>query len=246
MNTADSTLTKSQITKAGKALRDAIRHGRSLDEIRRDSTFTAPLEILRQLRAETRPLMLRTNVDVRRAAEKVGGNYSVTQRLKRVERILGKLARPNAPDLARLGDIGGIRAVVPTLEMQARLVANLQTQFGRSHAVERVTHVSDYVAKPRSSGYRAVHLVVARSSRLVEIQIRTERQDLWAQLVERISRDLGKEFKVDEAPPELEAFFLQLSEYFKLRDEGAAIPMELEELYVEYDSIRIHMRHSND
>ena len=51
----------------------------------------------------------------------------------------------------------------------------------------------DYVAKPKPTGYRAMHVVVQQHDRLVEIQLRTYRQNVWADEVERWADALGFE-----------------------------------------------------
>ena len=54
-----------------------------------------------------------------------------------------------------------------------------------SAVLDRPTIV-DRRAKP-SYGYRAVHIVVQQGDKLVEIQVRTQIQHLWAQLSEKMS-----------------------------------------------------------
>jgi ppGpp synthetase/RelA/SpoT-type nucleotidyltranferase len=72
-----------------------------------------------------------------------------------------------------------MRVVVPgTRDDQDRVVEQICSQFERAKVVDRR-------AKP-SHGYRAVHVVVQVQDYSVEVQVRTELQDRWAQLVERL------------------------------------------------------------
>jgi len=56
---------------------------------------------------------------------------------------------------------------------------------------------SNYVDQPRESGYRAIHIVVVQDGRMIEIQLRTQRMHLWAELVETLSGMLGINYKQD-------------------------------------------------
>lgn len=62
---------------------------------------------------------------------------------------------------------------------QDEVVAKLEGLFGKLSVVDRREHPSH--------GYRAVHVVVDSAGKLVEIQIRTSFQHLWAELSEKLS-----------------------------------------------------------
>lgn len=116
----------------------------------------------------------------------------VTQRLKKSTTIVDKLSRENGLDLSRMQDIGGCRMVVETLA-HLRLVENEI----RKAWDDELHHVKDYIAAPRSSGYRAVHMIVKESGFQIEIQLRTDRMHSWAVLVEAFSGVAGENFKQD-------------------------------------------------
>lgn len=84
---------------------------------------------------------------------------------------IAKLKRGSIP-LARIQDIAGCRVIVENIAEQERVVG----AFPGSKVVDRRQ-------KP-SHGYRAVHIIVEVGGKLVEIQIRTELQHLWASLSE--------------------------------------------------------------
>jgi ppGpp synthetase/RelA/SpoT-type nucleotidyltranferase len=113
--------------------------------------------------------------------------------------ILKKLVRFPGMDLSNMQDIGGCRAILPdqaTVErVRRRIVRNRWEVRG----------LDDYVTSPRSTGYRSVHVRVKRAGRLIEIQLRTPSQHLWAEGVEGI--DLRKTYGLKDGtgPKELVA-----------------------------------------
>lgn len=96
--------------------------------------------------------------------------------------------------MARMQDVGGARVVLADLDEIALL---------RSHIGKRqwdVVRETDYILDPAQSGYRGVHLIVRKNSRLVEIQLRTKTMHDWADTVERLGRNHGIEFKSGQGP----------------------------------------------
>lgn len=67
----------------------------------------------------------------------------------------------------------------------------------RDHWGDACKRFSNYVDRPRESGYRAIHIVVVQNGRMIEIQLRTQRMHLWAELVENLSGLLGTNYKQD-------------------------------------------------
>ncbi|MGV1047077.1 MAG: RelA/SpoT domain-containing protein [Solirubrobacterales bacterium] len=63
--------------------------------------------------------------------------------------------------------------------------------------------MEDYVAAPKDTGYRALHVVVRRDGYPVEIQLRTPGQHEWAEGVERWAARTGFPLKDGEGPPDL-------------------------------------------
>ena len=81
--------------------------------------------------------------------------------------------------LSQIQDIAGCRVIVPDIAHQESVVQSLISLFEH-------TTVSDRRAKP-SHGYRAVHVIVNTRGKLIEIQVRTALQHLWAELSEKFS-----------------------------------------------------------
>lgn len=143
----------------------------------------------------------------------------VTQRLKRYTSIVAKLVREK-PRLGEMEDIAGCRAVLPTLIA----VDQVHRQLEKAYRLEIVT-VRDYNAEPHSGGYRALHLWCRRDSFKVEVQLRTERQQQWAELVEEWDSSLGMDLKHEQAPDVVLVYFRELADYFSQLDNGVADSM---------------------
>jgi hypothetical protein len=90
-----------------------------------------------------------------------------------------------------------------------------------SQALEgAIIRFRDYVAEPKDDGYRALHLINRNRGRLIEVQIRTPRQDLWANAVETFARTVAPGLKFGGGPVELREYFLALGDLFEVRDQG--------------------------
>jgi putative GTP pyrophosphokinase len=118
----------------------------------------------------------------------------VSPRLKSPASITAKARRLNCPlhfdDLrSHIRDIAGIR-IVCSFVSDVYTVANMLT---RQPDVNLVV-TKDYIAKPKSNGYRSLHLIVEipvfMSDRVVavpvEVQLRTVAMDFWASLEHKI------------------------------------------------------------
>lgn len=123
-------------------------------------------------------------------------------RLKQMPSIRGKLARLDG-NLRQLQDLGGCRAVVPTMANARALVGSIKDRF--AHDLKRD---DPYMDMPRDSGYRSHHLVFAFAprnkteesykGRLIELQIRSRLQHSWATAVEAVGLYRGENLKASE------------------------------------------------
>ena len=112
---------------------------------------------------------------------------SMTFRLKSPASVREKLARRGLPQsaegAAQLHDIAGLRVVLSGVDAVYRFADILRASLAWQFVSER-----DYIAAPKESGYRSLHLVmlvpICRNSRSasvpVEIQLRTPAMDMWA------------------------------------------------------------------
>jgi putative GTP pyrophosphokinase len=191
-------VSKSRVRKAGERFRETSGSvfAVSEDEYREDTY------VLREWRSSFRLPLTKAAMGLRSAVTTIGipsERSMVAQRLKREPQIINKLCRFPGMSLDRMGDIAGCRAVLPSLDA----VYKVKAQLERSSRKAVIKKVRDYAVDPQSSGYRAVHLETVRDERLIEIQLRTVRQQRWAEFVERLETLLRsglKDGKGDEIP----------------------------------------------
>jgi ppGpp synthetase/RelA/SpoT-type nucleotidyltranferase len=115
------------------------------------------------------------------------------RRAKLTRSIIEKLRREKTR-LSRMQDIAGCRVVVRDVLAQDQVVGRLRAEFAGAKLIDR--------RKQPSYGYRAVHIIVTAGSKLVEIQVRTELQHLWAQLSEKLSDARDRAIKYGGGDPE--------------------------------------------
>jgi len=87
--------------------------------------------------------------------KKIDRDALVAQRLKRMPSIINKLRRYPAMDLSRMQDIGGLRAVVASIEELKALYRN----YKDSRFTHTLVSEFNYVDSPKTSGYRGIHMV---------------------------------------------------------------------------------------
>jgi putative GTP pyrophosphokinase len=199
--------TKSQVNAAGARLASARLGQRELSSEEMLDAIRV-VDAWRQLHAE--PLAWVTEKLMGRVSP-IAVHAVVAQRLKRMPQIIKKLARYENMNLARMQDLGGCRVVLDQPE-EVEEAARAIRSYGSNRWVVR--HEADYRDDGRAdTAYRALHMIVLRDDRLIEIQLRTLRQHAWAEAVERVTALSDHDVKEGRAPDE----FL---EYFKLASDG--------------------------
>lgn len=146
----------------------------------------------------------------------------VSQRLKRYPSILSKLARNPGMQLARMQDIGGIRAVVKNMKE----VRDLEYAYKNGTRVfTKVDGGKDYINFPKDSGYRSVHMIFkCKNGFSIELQIRTTIQHAWATAVETMGTFLDHSLKSSEGPEEWLKFFSLASSAFAILESTPRAP----------------------
>lgn len=225
---------KTRVNRAGTLFAGQVRlatEGKREVGRRRDE-LTEAIEIIEWWRGQhARPLsQVAANLRYYAAEE---GKPVVAQRLKRVPTIAGKLLREPRMKLARMGDIGGVRAVLPDLASTYRVASRLRRNW-------TITRFSDYVTEPQVDGYRALHLINRHRGRLIEVQLRTPRQDSWANLVEAFSRTVAPGLKFGGGPDFVREYIACVAENMAAADRGDVedpIPRaRIDELYEQVDT----------
>ena len=201
---------KSQVRKAGSTLR-AFTQGKVSEQER-----LAALEVIAEYRRTFADPLLKVNNGLRSFFATEGIEAEVSQRLKRMETIVEKLTyREKGLDLSRMGDIGGCRIVISDNNIPNiyRIRERIEYRWGK-----QIVRESDYINHPRASGYRAVHVIVKRDERLIEVQLRTQRMHEWAQLVESLSQMTGLNYKQDVGESAVQEFGKCLSKVHQHMD----------------------------
>jgi len=149
---------------------------------------------------------------LRHKLKSIDAKALVAQRLKRTPSIVNKLRRFDTMKLARMQDIGGLRAVVTTI---SKLRALEDAYTARSRFDHELTNTKNYVEQPKPDGYRSIHLVyryknknaAAYNGLLLELQLRTKLQHAWATAVETMGTFLGQALKSKEGDHDWLEFF---------------------------------------
>jgi putative GTP pyrophosphokinase len=234
------TVSRSQVDKAGVWLRKwyggKLNFPADFEDFPQE-LLDAMVTVFHGYRPTFQSPMDKVHVQLSRWAIQISGNPAagrrVGQRLKRESQILDKLYRLPTIRLSTMQDIGGCRVVLDDGTQVATLVAKIQKNWRVIGAPD------DYAENPTRFGYRAVHVVVERDGRLIEIQIRTPRQQEWAIAVERTGNRLRMPLKFGEGPPELLRYFERAAYGMALEERGA----EPEQAFVkEFDELREQVR----
>jgi Region found in RelA / SpoT proteins len=159
-------------------------------------------------------------MSLRYQARKINKTAIISQRLKRIESIKGKLLRSKGMQLHRMQDIGGCRAILSSIEEVHTLRDRMKIRFTNSG---ELCKEFDYIENPKSSGYRGIHLIYKYRKEnnlynglLIEVQLRSTIQHAWSTSVEIAGAFLGVPLKSGEGPSEWLTFFKLASILFSL------------------------------
>lgn len=121
---------------------------------------------------------------------------------KSTNAIRDKLRR-SSMRLSQMQDIAGCRLIVEDRRQQDALVARLAELFMDSTVVDR--------RLASSHGYRAVHIIVRVGGIPVEVQVRTEPQQAWAEYAEKLADTVDPALKYGGGPANQRAILNALS-----------------------------------
>lgn len=153
----------------------------------------------------------------------------VSERLKRLDSILGKLKREPTMSLWTMQDLGGCRFVVPNVGD----VYTYVEKYEKSRKRHILKNQYDYIKNPKKSGYRSVHMVYQYKSdrietynrnMLIEIQFRTHLQHIWATAVETMGLFTKEAIKSGQGSDDVKRFFALISSVFALREGQNTVP----------------------
>lgn len=207
---------KRQINKAGKTIANPNASTEERDEA---------LEILNNWRAaHAYPLQVIYN-----NLRKKNPDAIVVQRLKRLESITGKIQRFPNMQLYKMQDLGGCRVIVDTIED----VYNSVNIYKKSRIRHILNKEDDYIASPKTSGYRSYHMVyqfhsetkdIYNRNMFIEIQFRTKLQHIWATAVEMMALVTRSNLKASQGNEDVLRFFTLVSSLFAIEEHTPVCP----------------------
>jgi ppGpp synthetase/RelA/SpoT-type nucleotidyltranferase len=148
--------------------------------------------------------------------------FAAAGRVKTTKTMTEKLRRTPGMELSRVQDLAGARIVVRDLAAQDAAQVKISESFVAQGYGCRVV---DRKKDPRF-GYKAVHVIVRIDEMPVEIQIRTELQDTWAQIFERLGDRWGRGIRYGQDPANPESM-VRSGEFATSRREAVALLMTL-------------------
>lgn len=174
-------------------------------------------------------------VTLRRRVAQITDDGLIAQRLKRLSSIDAKLRRFRAMQLSQMQDIGGCRAVLPTVVGVETLVKLYEQANSKSpHRGTIFVKKFDYLSSPKADGYRGVHLVYRYRSRSeknddwngmkIEVQLRSNLQHAWATAVETVSTFTGQQLKANVGEDTWKRFFALMSSALAVRERRPTVP----------------------
>ncbi len=222
---------KKQIRKAGITLKE-------------DEHDDGALDILSVWRASHASSLETAYHELKKFAIKIDSKAVVAKRLKRTPSIISKLIRFDGVSeqssgygsmkLDNMNDIGGCRAIVSTIKKLYQLTNRVKRYNGFKLQ-------KDYIANPKDSGYRGIHLIGKVKNeddedRFIEIQLRTKVQHAWATAVEIVDlftnqsienthgdKRIRQSIKTDSGNKEWSNFFKYTSELFALLENNSQL-----------------------
>lgn len=211
---------KTQIKRAGENIRKSI----DIEE---------SVEIIRNFRAaHLYPLMVIKNL-VWRHAKNHSPHAIIARRLKRLPTIIDKLSRKtldgkseNSIAITRMQDIGGCRVIVENKDE----LLKLNNALNESKTLHKIKKINDYTAQKKKTGYRGIHRVYQCYGNkdihdwkgfLIEVQLRTKLQHLWATTIEVVDLCEGKTLKTNPFTADKDWMeFFQVMSDFLANDDG--------------------------
>jgi ppGpp synthetase/RelA/SpoT-type nucleotidyltranferase len=166
-------------------------------------------------------------VGLRRKARKFEPNPVVAQRTKRLWSIWHKLDRFPTMQLSQMQDIAGCRVILSDAAN-----VGLVTQDYKSGSLKHAKKITDYIEKPRGSGYRGVHIIwkyysdknEVYNGLQIEMQIRTVFQHAWATSVETMGTVTQQALKSSLGDSNWLRFFSLMAAVMAYRERCSPVP----------------------
>lgn len=220
MNYPQPKYPKSTVDEAGETLiSDAVP----------SEVYDHALTIINNWRACHNLPLLHFRLWLNRLAQRVDPGCLIAQRIKRLPAIRLKLQLLQSRlKLSQMQDIGGCRAIVKNVQFVKLLV----NRFKQSQAKHPLNYVNDYIAKPKKTGYRGVHLIYRFQSAKytqhcglrIEIQLRSRLQHAWATAVETVGIFTGEALKSNLGSQDWRRFFALMGTAIAMKEKAPLVP----------------------
>jgi ppGpp synthetase/RelA/SpoT-type nucleotidyltranferase len=207
-----------------------------INEISSKEDRNKAISILDNWRAVHRYPMHIFKKRLKNVSEKMDKEAFAVQRLKRLPSIIKKLQRVYQGDkptmkLSQMQDIAGCRVVMPTIKQARELY---EKHYLKGHIKHLKVNEKDYMMIPKKDGYRSIHLIYRYNSDkegkkdfnnlLIEVQIRSKLQHLWATAIEIVDFFTRQAIKSNEGQKEWIDFFRLVSSAFAIIEGTPTIP----------------------
>jgi ppGpp synthetase/RelA/SpoT-type nucleotidyltranferase len=256
---------KGEIDRAGELLADAdaIFENDSVLDWDWVAEYHAAIAIVNNWRAVHSYPLQTMKMLLKNRAKRICPTAIVAQRLKRMASVKLKLKLSRQagrhPNLSQMQDIGGCRAIMETVPQVRKLATTFEEAARKNpHRGAQHSKTFDYIAEPKDSGYRGIHLVYKFRSgspehscyngQRIEIQLRTRLQHSWATAVETYSTFSGEALKSNIGSGQWKRFFALASSVFAIREKQPTVPgtpNTLAELVPELRDLYISLNVSN-
>lgn len=236
--------TPAQVNAAGEVVRKLRDGDVSMQEV--DAAF----DVINNFRAAHQFPLNTFYMTLKNRAGKVNSRAIVSSRIKRTPSIVQKLWDRDTMNLTQMQDIGGCRAVLPSMKE----VYDLRDQYVKKaplvHPLAGKAFEKDYMIEPQATGYRSLHLKyryhgVGTSAPYdglrIEMQLRTELQHQWATAVEAAGTFTNEPLKSNKGKKHWLRFFALMGSVFALRENSPPVP----ETHDSLDAICAEVRRLN-
>ena len=222
----EPTFRRAEVDAAGKALAETASTDANSIPARHRAR-----EIVADWRASYGYPLVSMRILLRERARRVDPEALVAQRLKRLASVEAKLRRFPKMKVSRMQDLGGCRAVLPSVRAVGELVESYRTGREEHEFVKE----SDYIGQPKSNGYRSLHRVYRYRSRAsrnaawdghrIEVQIRSRLQHAWATAVETVDAIKGTQLKTSgSANGDWDRFFTLMGSVLAIEEGCPLVP----------------------
>lgn len=147
-----------------------------------------------------------------------------SRRLKRLKAIKNKMDRHEVWNLSTMQDIGGMRLILPSLDVVSLTKCLLETKGVGDFEIIKI---DDHLDPPKPTGYRAIHIIFRYKptnekhecyGQKIELQLRTKCQHIWAMGVETAELITDTALKDGSGNEEWQDFFRNISVCFYCSD----------------------------